>query len=210
MKTRAIKMEKSQRKKQWGGARAGAGRKRKGASPALSALDLAAIKDVAPEEIDPVAQQHASMALRSLVKILVHGKAEGARISAANEILDRGYGKPAVEIGGDAAMLPFMTPPLPASTLSAEIRTEARKHAHLAIEVLRRIADTGASESARAAAAKSLLSRGLGTVAAARMADELRARPLGKKEEAAQAAVSAASGRYATPPPPRNRKDWLQ
>lgn len=134
----------------------------------------------------------------------MHGGSESAKIAAAKEILDRGYGKPAVEIGGDAAMLPFMMAPsvVPAST-TAEIRTEARKYANLAIEVLRKIAMDGASESAIASASKALLDRGLGTVGKARMPDEQREQPLGKKEQAQRAAQVAATGRYATPPPPQ-------
>jgi hypothetical protein len=37
------------------------------------------------------------------------------------------------------------------------------------------------------------------------MPDEQRERPLGKKEEAQRAAEAAATGRYATPAPPRQR-----
>src|SRR5262245_54165186 len=95
-----------------------------------------------------------------------------AFVAAGNAILDRGYGKPAVEIGGDAAMLPFMAAPALAVSISSEIRAEARRYATLAIEVLRKISDSGASESARVSAAKSLLDRGLGTVASARMPEE--------------------------------------
>lgn len=189
-----------------GGKRPGAGRKKKGhvAATALAALDLAsALATPPPDEIDGVAQRHARTAIEALVKQLIHGASEAAKVSAANEILDRGYGKPAVEIGGDAAMLPFMAAPSQAVALSSEIRSEARKYAHLAIEVLNKIANGGQSESARVSAAKSLLVRGLGTVAAARMPDEMRSRPLGKKEEAAQAAKVAGTGRFATPKPPR-------
>jgi hypothetical protein len=61
----------------------------------------------------------------------------------------------------------------------------------------------GASESAIASASKALLDRGLGTVGKARMPEEQRERPLGKKEELARAAEVAASGPYATPASPR-------
>lgn len=200
-------MEKS--KSNRGGRRPGAGRKPKGyVKPSgLSELNrVAALATEPPEEIDGIAQQHAMLAIEALVKLLFYGSSEAAKISAAKEILDRGYGKPAVEIGGDAAMLPFMMAPSSSAhieSLTARIRAESRKYANLAIEVLRKIAADGASETATASAAKALLDRGLGTVGKARMPDEQRDRPLGKKEEAQRAAMAAATGKYATPAPPR-------
>jgi hypothetical protein len=198
-----------------GGKRPGAGRKPKGYVKPSAISDLnrvAALASEPPPEIDGVAQQHAKDAIESLVKLLFYGSSEAAKISAAKEILDRGYGKPAVEIGGDAALLPFMMTPasIQATSLASEIRTEARKYANLAIEALRKIAKDGASEGAIAAASKALLDRGLGTVGKARMPDEQRERPLGKKEEAARAAEAAASGLYAPRMPPRNTADRLQ
>jgi hypothetical protein len=203
-------MTESEKKSRRGGARAGAGRKPKGYVKPSALSDLnraAALQTPPPDEIDGLAQGHASHVLSALVKVLAHGRSEAAKISAAKEILDRGYGKPTVDIGGDAAMLPFMMAPQQAAapTVHAEIRTEARKYAHLAIEVLRKIALDGASESAIASAAKALLDRGLGTVGKARMPEEQRDRPLGKKEELSRAAEIAASGPYATPVPPRQR-----
>lgn len=190
-----------------GGARPGAGRKAK-----VRALNVvAALTTPPPDEIDGVAQRHAGTAIDSLVKLLMHGGSESAKIAAAKEILDRGYGKPAVEIGGDAAMLPFMTAPLSLQpSISADIRAAARKYANLAVEVLRKIAMDGASESAIANASKALLDRGLGTVGKARMPDEQRDRPLGKKEEAKNAAEAAATGIYATPAPPRGQTERVQ
>lgn len=194
-----------------GGRRPGAGRKPKGWKPptVMAAVDLAALlNEPAPEEIDGVAQRHAISSIEALARLLLHGRSEAAKIQAAEEILDRGYGKPAVELGGDAALfLPLMMPPgsQPSGTVVStdQVRSEARKFARLAVEALRKIRDDGVSEAARASAAKALLRRGLGTVAAARMPDEQRERPLGKKEEAARAAEAAATGRYATPAPPR-------
>lgn len=191
-----------------GGARPGAGRKKKvrGGGSQLGELDLKAAMDAPPpDEIDGVAQQHVPIAIGALAKILTHGSSESAKITAAKEVLDRGYGKPAVEIGGDAMMLPFMMQAATAASVSltAQIRKEARRYANLAIEVLRSIAERGLSETARAGASKALLDRGLGTVGKARMPDEQRDQPLGKKEQAAQAARLAGTGRYATPPPPR-------
>jgi hypothetical protein len=195
------------KKSKHGGARPGAGRKKivRGSSNTLGAIDLKSLLAAPPpDEIETVAQQRAHKALASMVKLLSYGTVESAKITAATEILDRGYGKPAVEIGGDA-MLPFMAAPS-SPTVSSEIRTEARKYAHLAIAVLEQIADHGASENCRASASKTLLARGLGTVGAARMPDDFTKRPLGKKEEAQRAAESAATGRYAIPPPPTQRE----
>lgn len=197
-----------------GGRRPGAGRKPKGfVKPStLSELSkVAALASPPPDEIDGVAQRHAKTAIEALVKLLFYAASEAAKIAAAKEILDRGYGKPAVEIGGDAAMLPFMmAPALQPASLTAEIRTEARKYANLAIEVLKKISADGTSETAIAAASKALLDRGLGTVGKARMPEEQRDRPLGKKEEAARAAEAAATGRFATPAPPRRATEALQ
>lgn len=200
----------------WGGKRTGSGRKPKGHKPPtlVAGVDFeAAMSAPVPDEIDGIAQQHARTAIASLVKLLAYGASESAKITAAKEILDRGYGKPAVEIGGDAAMLPFMQSPSLAAvvSLSAEVRTEARRFANLAIEVLKKIADAGSSETARASASKALLDRGLGTVGKARMPDEQREQPLGKKEQQQRAAQVAATGRYATPaPPPPRALDAVQ
>ena len=180
----------------------------------LTDLDLRSLlTDPPPDEIDGVAQRHLTATIDGLVKIAVHGASETARISCCKEILDRGYGKPAVEIGGDAAapMLPFQMAPSvqPAIGVTAAYRSEARKYARLAVEVLRRIAEHGQSETARASALKALNDRGLGTVAMARMSDEMRDEPVGKKEQQARAAATAASGKFATPAPPR-RVETLQ
>lgn len=196
-----------------GGARPGAGRKKRGlAEPtSLSELELKALlAEPSPEEIDGIAQRHADLAIETLARLMIYGSSESAKITAAKEILDRGYGKPAVEIGGDAAMLPFMMAPAVAPTLTSDVRAAARKYAAVAVAVLRKITQDGQSETARAAASKALLDRGLGTVGKARMQDEQRERPLGKKEEAARAAEAAATGRFATPPPPRAVTESLQ
>jgi len=189
-----------------GGRRPGAGRKPKGDVPPgkLADLDLrAALASPVPDDIAAVAQGQALSALAALVKQLTHGTSEAAKIGAANAILDRGYGKPTVETGGDL-LLPFMAKPESTVDLGSDVRAEARRYATLAIEALSRIASTGASESARVSAAKSLWDRGLGTVAPAKLPDTLRPgdRPMGKKEEMARAASAAATGRYAVPSPP--------
>ena len=188
-----------------GGKRIGAGRKKKGqASPtAVAGVDLAsAMAALPPNEIESVAKQHARAAIGALVKQLMFGASEAAKVAASNALLDRGYGKPTAEAGGDA-MLPFFgaTPAIP--TMGSEIRDEARKYARLSVEVLKKILESGTSESARVQAAKSLLDRGLGTVAPARMLDQLFDKPAGKKEEAARTAKEVGTGRYATPPPPK-------
>jgi hypothetical protein len=64
-----------------GGKRDGAGRKQGAVSQAKR--DLA-----------EMAKDHAEVALNVLVSIAQSGESEGARVSAANAILDRAYGKP--------------------------------------------------------------------------------------------------------------------
>lgn len=199
-----------------GGKRPGAGRPKKGqTSPtSIAPVDLAAaLQSPVPDEIEGVAKLRARSALDTLVKQITFGASETARVSAANAVLDRGYGKPTVEVGGDA-MLPFFGKAPAAPSLATEIREEARKYARLAIEVLSRIANGGKVESARVQAAKSLLDRGLGTVGGARMLDEvLDSKPHspGKKEAAQAAAQAAGTGRYAPrAPPPRGVPDRVQ
>lgn len=200
-----------------GGARKGAGRKKQAAkSPtAINAVDLAsALEAPAPAEIDSALSGQARRSLDGLVKIMLHAGSDTARITAAEEVLDRGYGKPAVEIGGDGAlpMLELMFAPsvTPAPTPTATVRTEARRYANLAVLVLNKIAENSLSETARVAAHRALIKRECGTVGTARMPDEQRERPLGKKEEAQRAAAAAATGRFATPAPPRAAVERMQ
>src|ERR1700730_14751391 len=92
-----------------GGKRAGAGRKKKDhvAASAVAGLDLnSALSAPLPDEIETVAQRHARSVLDNFVKQLVHGTSETAKIAAAIAILDRVFGKPTADAGGDA-MLPF-------------------------------------------------------------------------------------------------------
>lgn len=195
-----------------GGARPGAGRKPKNHRPAsaLASIDLAAaMATPPPERLEQEAQRHARTALDALVKQLMAGKSESARVQAANALLDRGWGRPAIESPGEA-MLPFFGV-APSRQLANELRTEARRFTSLAITTLQKIAEGGESESARVTAAKSLLDRGLGTVATAKVPDSpFQRRPLGKKEEAARDAQAAATGRYAPPPPPPMATDRVQ
>lgn len=168
-------MSDTQPARKWGGARPGAGRKPKNRG-ALPDLDIAhALAAPVPAEIETVAQRYVASSLAALVKVLMSGANESARINAAKELLDRGYGKPAVDIGGFAQLPLFggvsMKP------IGGEIRAEARRYAHLAIEALRKIADDGRSEGARVAAARALLDRGLGTVAPAKLDEAPRVQP---------------------------------
>ena len=52
-------------------------------------------------EIRDLARRHTATALRTLIEIAEHGENESARVSAANALLDRGWGKPAVPVVGD-------------------------------------------------------------------------------------------------------------
>ena len=49
-------------------------------------------------EIRELARQHTVLALRTLKEIVDHGENESARVAAANALLDRGWGKPAVPV----------------------------------------------------------------------------------------------------------------
>lgn len=187
-----------------GGKRPGAGRKPKGhkATSALPTLDLeAALAAPAPDDIESTAQAYSRGAIASLVKQLCHGKSETSKVNAANAILDRGYGKPSVDVGG-LQQLSLFGGVRPAAVVGDEIRVEARKYANLAIEVLGAIATRGETESARVSASKSLLDRGVGTVQTAKVPEGLTPKTLGKKEEQAIAARNAAAGKYAPPPAP--------
>lgn len=64
-----------------GGARPGAGRKKGQVSQAKRA-------------ISEMAEKHGEAALQVLVDVAKEGESEGARVSAANAILDRAYGRP--------------------------------------------------------------------------------------------------------------------
>lgn len=68
-----------------GGARPGAGRPK-------GARDKATRE--AGATIGELARVHAGTALNALVEIATKGESEAARVSAANALLDRGYGKP--------------------------------------------------------------------------------------------------------------------
>jgi hypothetical protein len=48
-----------------------------------------------------MARQYTAVSLKALSDIVINGESEAARVSAANALLDRGYGKPTTVIGGD-------------------------------------------------------------------------------------------------------------
>jgi hypothetical protein len=52
-------------------------------------------------EIRELARQHTMTALRTLIEIAEGGENESAPVTAANALLDRGWGKPAVLVVGD-------------------------------------------------------------------------------------------------------------
>lgn len=68
-----------------GGKREGAGRP-KGKPNASTLKRQARIRDLAKE--------YATVAIEALADILQNGESDAARVSAANSILDRGFGKP--------------------------------------------------------------------------------------------------------------------
>jgi len=46
------------------------------------------------QALEQLAQDHTEAALQVLVEVMKHGQSDAARVSAANALLDRGYGKP--------------------------------------------------------------------------------------------------------------------
>lgn len=145
--------------------------------------------DEAPEEIAPLAQRHSVMALESLVKQVRDGTSEASCVAAANVILDRGWGKPVVDVGG-TGFLPFLGR-APDRNANLELIARARRAAPMAVEKLRLIASEGQVESARVAAARSLIDRGLGIAAPAKI--DFDTPRLGKREQAILAANAIAS-----------------
>ncbi len=80
-----IEKSKENQRSQRGGKRAGAGRPsgRKNKATVEQKLTL-----------EELARSHTETALTVLLQVAQHGQSEAARVSAANSILDRGYGKP--------------------------------------------------------------------------------------------------------------------
>lgn len=80
-----------------GGFRSGAGRP-SGASNKAS-LEQS-------QRLSELAKSHTGEALNALLDVARNGRTDAARVSAANAILDRGYGKPAVKEEQAAVDLP--------------------------------------------------------------------------------------------------------
>ena len=53
------------------------------------------------QTLKEMAREHTADALQVLVTIAKAGESEAARVSAANSLLDRGYGKPSTVLSGD-------------------------------------------------------------------------------------------------------------
>jgi Family of unknown function (DUF5681) len=68
-------------------------------------------------EVKELARKHTGKAIETLVSIMANPKAApAARVSAANALLDRGYGRPAQHITGDIAASYVARLPEPAKT----------------------------------------------------------------------------------------------
>src|SRR5262245_48264061 len=76
-----------------GGKRPGAGRKR-------------GVPNMATAEIKEIARQYAPEAVGILANLMRKAQSEQARVAAAKEILDRGYGKATHHIAGDRDAAP--------------------------------------------------------------------------------------------------------
>ena len=60
------------------------------------------VPNKATRSLREIARQYTDEAVKALVKVLKdEGEPAAARVSAANAILDRGYGKPSVVVNGD-------------------------------------------------------------------------------------------------------------
>lgn len=59
-------------------------------------------------ELRDLARDYSEVALKTLVEVCRRGDSDSSRVSAANAILDRGYGKPlqGIQIEADSAPLP--------------------------------------------------------------------------------------------------------
>lgn len=62
---------------------------------------VAGTPNKATASLKEAARKHTDDALAVLVRIALEGESESARVSAANAILDRGYGKPSQVLAGD-------------------------------------------------------------------------------------------------------------
>jgi len=80
-----------------GGYREGAGRPR-GSSNKCSIQQS--------QRLSELARAHTDEALLTLVDVARNGRTDAARVSAANALLDRAYGKPAIDEGKEIVDLP--------------------------------------------------------------------------------------------------------
>lgn len=55
----------------------------------------------ATAEVKALAQAHGPAAIKKLAELVAEADTDAAKISAANAILDRAYGKPTQKVGGD-------------------------------------------------------------------------------------------------------------
>lgn len=55
----------------------------------------------APTDIRSLARSHTELAIKVLAGIAQNSESDPARVSAANALLDRGWGKPAQPVDGD-------------------------------------------------------------------------------------------------------------
>jgi Family of unknown function (DUF5681) len=75
-------------------------------------------------EVKELARTHTGAAIETLVSIMSNPKAApAARVSAANSLLDRGYGKPAQHITGDVATSYVARLPEPCKTADEWLAT---------------------------------------------------------------------------------------
>ena len=78
-------LKNNQRNSKRGGARPGAGRK-------------AGVPNKATAEIKEIAQQYTDKAIKALADVVENSESDAARVSAANSILDRAYGRPSQSV----------------------------------------------------------------------------------------------------------------
>jgi hypothetical protein len=60
-----------------------------------------------PTQIASLARAHTESAIRTLANIMSHSESDPARVTAANSLLDRGWGKPTQLLAGDENHAPL-------------------------------------------------------------------------------------------------------
>jgi hypothetical protein len=60
-----------------------------------------------PTQIASLARAHTESAIRTLANIMSHSESDPARVTAANSLLDRGWGKPTQLMAGDENHAPL-------------------------------------------------------------------------------------------------------